>query len=87
MASLLAHLVKNLPAMQKTQVESLGQEKEMTTHFSILAQETPWTEEPGRVQSMRLQKLKYDLATKPPPPPYICVCIYIYIYRERERVS
>ena len=72
MAFLLAHLIKNPPAMQETQIESLGQEdpleKEMTTHFSILAQETPWTEDPGGLQSMRSQKLKYDLATKPPPP-------------------
>ena len=43
--------IKNLPAMQKTQVQSLGQEdpleKEMATHSSILAWEIPWTEEPG----------------------------------------
>ena len=48
--------VKNLSAMQKTQVQSLGQEdpleKEMATHSSILAWETPWTEEPGGLQSM-----------------------------------
>ena len=79
MAFLLAHLIKNPPAMQETQIESLGQEdpleKEMTTHFSILAQETPWTEEPGGLQSTRSQKLKYDLATKPPPP-YICIYMY-----------
>ena len=50
-ASLVAQLVKNLPARQETQVRLLGQEdpleKEMTTHFSILAWEIPWTEEPG----------------------------------------
>ena len=44
-------VVKNPPAMQETQVQSLGQEdpleKEMATHFSILAWEIPWTEEPG----------------------------------------
>ena len=49
-ASLLAHLVKNLPAMQETWVQSLGQEdlleKEMPTHSSILAWKIPWTEEP-----------------------------------------
>jgi len=48
--------IKNLPAMQETQVQSLGQEdpleKEMATHCSILAWEIPWTEEPGRLQSM-----------------------------------
>ena len=48
----------------------------MTTHSSILAQETLWTEEPGGLQYTRLQKLKYDLATKPPPPPYICIYTY-----------
>ena len=50
--SLIAQLVKNLPAMQETQVRLLGQEdpleKEMATHSSILAWRIPWTEEPGR---------------------------------------
>ena len=53
-------VVKNPPAMQETWVRSLGQEdpleKEMATHSSILAWETPWTEEPGALQSMGLQK-------------------------------
>ena len=48
----MAQTVKNLPAMQETQVQSLGQEdpleKEMATHSSILAWRIPWTEEPGR---------------------------------------
>ena len=48
--------VKNLPAMQKTWVQSLGQEdpleKEMATHSSILAWRIPWTEEPGRSQEL-----------------------------------
>ena len=52
-------MVKNLPAMQETQVQSLGQEdpleKGMGTHSSILAWRIPWTEEPGGLQSMRLQ--------------------------------
>ena len=51
---------KDLPAMQETQVWSLGQEdlleKEMATHSSILAWEIPWTEEPGRLQSMGSQE-------------------------------
>ena len=59
-ASLIANLVKNLPAKQETQVQSLGQEdsleKEMVTHSSILAWSIPWTEEPGRLQSMGLQE-------------------------------
>jgi len=51
--SLLAHIVKNLPGMQKTRVWSLGWEdlleKEMATHSSILAWRVLWTEEPGRL--------------------------------------
>ena len=52
--------VKNLPAMQATQVQFLGQdeplEKGMATHSSILAWKIPWTEKPGGLQSMGLQK-------------------------------
>ena len=58
-----AQLVKNLPTVQETQetwVQSLGQEdplkKEMATHSSILAWEIQWTEEPGGLRSMGLQK-------------------------------
>ena len=55
-ASLVAQMVKNLPAMQETQVQSLGQEdpleKEMATHSCILAWRIPWTEELGWLQSM-----------------------------------
>ena len=54
--SLVAQMVKRLPTMQETQVQSLGQEdlpeKEMATHSNILAWEIPWTEEPGGLQSM-----------------------------------
>ena len=57
----MAQRVKNLPAVQETLVSSLGQEdpleKEMATHSSILAWEIAWTEEPGRLQSMRSQEL------------------------------
>ena len=64
---LVAQLVKNLPAMQETQVQNLGQEdlleKGMATHSSILAWSTPWTEEPGRLQSMGLQELDTTEAT------------------------
>ena len=53
--------VKNLPAMQETWVQSLGWEdlleKGMTTHSRILAWRIPWTEEPGGLQCMGLQKL------------------------------
>ena len=59
-ASLVAQLVKNLPAMQEARVRSWDGddllEKEMATHPSILAWEIPWTEEPVRLQSMELQK-------------------------------
>ena len=52
-------MVKNLPAKQETRVQSLGQEdlleKGMATHSSILAWRIPWEEEPGGLQSMRLQ--------------------------------
>ena len=55
-------VIKNLPAMQETQVRSLGQEdllaKEMITHSSILAWEIPWTEEPGGLQSIALQRVR-----------------------------
>ena len=67
-ASLVAQTVKNLPAMQETQVQSLGQEdsleKGMTTHPSILAWRIPWTEEPGGLQSMgsQSQDLPYQNA-------------------------
>ena len=57
----LSHLVKNLPARQETQVQSLGQEdlleKGMVTHSSVLAWRITWTEEPGRLQSIGLKEL------------------------------
>ena len=57
--SLVAQTVKCLPAMQETQVQSLGWEdpleKEMAIHSSTIAWKIPWTEEPGRLQSMGLQ--------------------------------
>ena len=59
-----AQMVKNLPAMQETQVQSLGQEdhleKEMAIHPSILAWRIPWTKEPHGVQSMGLQRIGRD---------------------------
>ena len=69
-ASLSTQLVKNPPAMQETQVPSLGGEdpleKGMATHYSILDWKIPWTEEPGRLQSIAWQRVRHDLATKPP---------------------
>ena len=59
-ASLVAHMAKSLPAMQETQVRSLGQEdpieKGIVTHSNILAWRILWTEEPGGIQSMGLQR-------------------------------
>ena len=61
-ASLVAQMVKNLPAIQETWVRFLGQEdplkKGMATHSSIFAWEIPWAEEPGRLQSMGSQSWK-----------------------------
>ena len=62
--SLVAQSVKRLPTMQETQVQSLGWEdlleKEMATYSSILAWKIPWTEEPGRLQSMGSQRVGHD---------------------------
>ena len=77
-ASLIAQLVKNLPAMQETWVQFLGWEdpleKEMETHSSILSWRIPWTEEPTGLQSMASQRVGHDLETKTP-----CVCIHMYV--------
>ena len=60
----MAQIVKNLPAMQETCVRVLGWgnplEKGMATHYSILAWRIPWTEEPGGLQSMGLQRVEHD---------------------------
>ena len=62
--SLVAQMVKHLPTVWETWVQSLFWEdlleKEMATHSSILAWKIPWTEEPGRLQSMGLQRVKHD---------------------------
>ena len=59
----MAQMVKNLPAVQETQVGSLNQEdlqeKEMATHSSVLAWRIPWTEEPGRLQFMGSQRVRH----------------------------
>ena len=60
----MAQTVKNLPAMQEIQVQSLGQEdplqKEMATHSSIPAWRIPWREEPDGLQSMGWQRVRHD---------------------------
>ena len=57
-------MVKNMSAMQQTQVQSLGWEdpleKETATHSSILAWKIPWTEEPGGLQSRGLQRVRHN---------------------------
>ena len=57
-------MVKRLPTMEETWVQSLGQEdplaKEMATHSSTLAWKIPWTEEPGGLQSMGSQRVRHD---------------------------
>ena len=63
--SLMAQRVKCLYAMQETQVQSLGWEdpleKEMAPHSSTIAWKIPWTEEPGRLQSMGSQRVRHDV--------------------------
>ena len=62
--SLVSQMVKNLPEMQETRVQFLGQEdlleKGMATHYSILAWRIPQTEEPGGLQSMGSQRVRHD---------------------------
>ena len=62
--SLVAKMVKHLPVMLETLVQSLDWEhlleKEMTTHSSILAWKNPWMEEPDRLQSMGLQRVGHN---------------------------
>ena len=64
MGFLVTQMIKNLPAMWETQVLSLGWEdpleKVMATHPSVLAWRIPWTEEPGGLQSMGLQRVRHD---------------------------
>ena len=63
-APLVAQMVKRLPAVQETKVQPLDWEdhleKEMATHSSTVSWKIPWTEEPGRLQSMGLQRVGHD---------------------------
>ena len=65
--SLVAQMVKHLPTVRETWVQSLGQEdlleKKMATHSSILAWRIPWTEEHGRLQSIGSQRVRHNWAT------------------------
>ena len=66
-ASLVAQMIKNLPAVQETGVQSLGWEdpleEGMATHSNVLSWRIPWTEEPGRLQSLGLQRVPHGWAT------------------------
>ena len=70
LAFLVTQSVKNLPAMQDTQVQSLvwkhPLEQEMPTHSSILPWEIPWVEDPDGLQSMEVTRVRHDLVTKSP---------------------
>ena len=63
-AFLVVQAVKNLPVIQETQVQSLSREdaleKGMVTHSSILAWRIPWTEKPGKLQSMGWKRVRHD---------------------------
>ena len=69
--SLVVQSVKNLPAVQKTWVQSLGWDnplgKEMANHFNIVAWKIPWAEEPSIQQFMGISRVGHNLTTKPPP--------------------
>ena len=64
MTSLVAQTIKRLSTMRETQARSLGWEdpleKEMAIHYSTIAWKIPWTEEPGRLQSMGLQRVRHN---------------------------
>ena len=85
-SSLVAQMVKRLPTMWETRVQSLGWEdlleKEMATHSSTLAWKIPWTEEPGRLQSMGLQRVGHDWATS-----LSLYCMYILQSHSNLRIS
>ena len=83
-------VAKNPPAVQETRILSLGQEdpleEDVATYFSILAWETPWTEELVRLLSRGLQRVRHDLATKLPPSPLhrnwkVCLTVEYFIMR------
>ena len=89
-ASLVAHTVKNLPAMHEIQLWSLGWEdplkKGMATHSSILAWRIPWRKEPGGLQSMGSQKTGHDWATNThfsSKDVFTCCCHRNWYYKNR----
>ena len=85
--SLVAQTARHLPAMRETWVRSLGQEdaleKQMETHSGTLAGKTPWTEEPGRLQSVGSQRVRHDWATSLHFPSLIYF-ISLFFWKERS---
>ena len=77
--------------MQETRVQSLGQEdpleKEVATHSSILAWKIPWTEQPGRLQSMGSQRVRHDLVTKQQQQQQIIMAEYIAVYSSCSKIQ
>ena len=88
--SLVAQMIKNLPAMQETWVQSLGWEdpleKGMVTHSSIFAWKIPWTEESGQLQSTGSQRVGHNWVTNTQTPePYMFRCYGLSQYIEQSR--
>ena len=79
LSSLVAQTVKNLPAVQETQVPGSERslEKEMATHSSIFAWRIPWTEEPGGLQFIGSQRVRQDWVTNTHVCVYRSMCIYM----------
>ena len=90
-ASLVAQMVKNLPARRETWIRSLTQEdpleKEMATHSSILAWRIPWTEEPGGLQSMGSQRVGYEWATNTELNTFFPLVVEILVFFNIGQVS
>ena len=84
-------MVKNLPAMQETQVHYLvckdPLEKEMATHYSIFAWRIPWTEEPGQLQSMGSQKVTEQLALELYSLTLMHTCVYSWASQVAQMVK
>ena len=89
-ASLVAQMVKNLPAMQETWVQTLGREdpleKEMATYSSILPWRIPWTEEPGRLQSMGSQRVGHNWVTNTHSRVSVCTHTHTQAYSKDHHV-
>ena len=85
----VAQMVKNLPVMQETTVESLGQEdpldKGMATHCSILAWRISWTEKPGGLQFMGSQRVKHDWAANMHTVSFLCPFIHNFLSQPSRR--